>query len=113
MGPGSAAHRFALRSIRGTQTKSYIPAARCARVVHEFFAPEIKGSGECRVPVAPAASCAKVESTRVVTTVAPGSPGIPARDGFTAYFALSLVIGLFCHHHPCDAKHHHELDASH
>src|SRR3984957_7815434 len=31
---------------------------------------------------------------------------------FTAYFALSLVTGLSCHHRPCDAKHHHELDAS-
>ena len=42
-----------------------------------------EGRGECRVPVAPAASCAKVESTRVSHhEVAPGSPGIPARNGF-------------------------------
>jgi hypothetical protein len=25
------------------------------------------------------------------------SPGIPARNGFTAYVALSPAIGLFCH----------------
>jgi len=31
----------------------------------------------------------------VVTTVAPESPGIPARNGFTTYFVLSLVTGLF------------------
>jgi hypothetical protein len=39
----------------------------------------------------------------LVTTVAPGSPGIPARDGVTAYFVLSLVTGLVCHHHRRDA----------
>ena len=30
----------------------------------------------------------------VVTTVAPGSPGIPAHSGFTVYFVLSSVIGF-------------------
>src|ERR1700681_1004 len=47
-----------------------------------FFRPH-RGRGECRVPVAPAASCALVlvESTRV-TTSTPESPGIPARNGF-------------------------------
>jgi hypothetical protein len=30
----------------------------------------------------------------------------------TAYFELSPVTGLCCHRHPCDAKHHHELDTS-
>jgi hypothetical protein len=35
----------------------------------------------------------------LVTTVAPDEPGIPAREWFTAYSALSLVTGLFCHHH--------------
>jgi hypothetical protein len=33
----------------------------------------------------------------LVTTVAPGSPGIPARDGVTAYFVLSQAIGPVCH----------------
>ena len=37
-----------------------------------------------------------VERTRV-TTSTPESPGIPARNGFTAYVALSSVTGLFCH----------------
>ena len=32
------------------------------------------------------------------------------RDGFTAYFALSLVTGLFCHHHLADTSA--KLDAS-
>src|SRR5258707_14097930 len=60
-------------------------AARSARAVHGSFAQENRGRGECRVPVAPAASCAKVESTRVVTTVAPEHPGIPARNGFNGF----------------------------
>ena len=48
--------------------------------------------------------------TSVVTTGPPGSPGIPARGGVTAYFELSSAIGLSCHRRPqvttC------ELDAS-
>ena len=28
------------------------------------------------------------------------SPGIPARNGFTAYVALSPAIGLSCHRRP-------------
>jgi hypothetical protein len=60
-----------------------------------------RGRGERRVPAAPAASCALVvvESTRV-TTSTPESPDVPARNGFTAYFALSSVTGLFCHRRP-------------
>jgi hypothetical protein len=47
------------------------------------------------MPAAPAASCAMIviERTRV-TTSTPESPGIPARDGFTTYFAL-LCPGCF------------------
>ena len=54
----------------------------------------------------------KVVSTRVSHHGRTGTPGIPARDGFNGCFELSLVTGLSCHHHPRDAKHHHELDAS-
>src|SRR6267142_7035262 len=50
-----------------------------------IYLPPLRGRGECRVPVAPAASCALVESTQVFTTVAPGSPGIPARNGFNGF----------------------------
>jgi hypothetical protein len=35
--------------------------------------------------------------TSIVTTVAPESPGIPARSGFTGSFALSPVIGYSIH----------------
>jgi len=44
----------------------------------------------------PGAHCArslarKKEAHEIVTTVAPESPGIPARNGFTAYFVISPV----------------------
>jgi hypothetical protein len=51
------------------------------------------------VPAAPAASCAKVESTRVRNHEFTGTPGIPARDGFTAYFVLSPATNSSCHRH--------------
>jgi hypothetical protein len=38
-------------------------------------------------------------------------PAFPHAMVLTAYFVLSPVIGLSCHRRPCDAKHHHELDA--
>ena len=46
---------------------------------------------------APAASCAKVESTRVVTTDTPVHPAFPHAMVLTVSFALSSVIGLCCH----------------
>jgi hypothetical protein len=50
------------------------------------------------MPNAPAASCAIVviERTRV-TTSTPESPGIPARNGFTAYVVLSPATGYLMH----------------
>src|SRR5450631_2875544 len=57
-----------------------------------------RGRGERRMPNAPAASCAIVVAKRTrVTTSTPESPDVPARNGFTAYFVLSPVTGLFCH----------------
>src|SRR6202023_3331365 len=45
------------------------------------------GRGECRVPNAPAASRGKNKNhTSVVTARSPGSPGIPARNGFNGFF---------------------------
>jgi hypothetical protein len=56
------------------------------------------GRGECRVPAAPAASCALcIGRTHTSNNEYTGTPGIPARNGFTAYFVLSPVTGLFCH----------------
>src|ERR1700730_3756536 len=61
------------------------------------------GRGECRVPVAPAVSCALC-SGRMHTSnnEYTGTPGIPARNGFTAYVVLSSMTGLFCHRRLAD-----------
>jgi len=51
----------------------------------------------------PGAQCTRSRAWCVVNTrvshreVTGKSPGIPARNGFTAYFVLSPVIGLSCH----------------
>jgi hypothetical protein len=79
-------------------THLHLLAAHCAQVVHNRSAhggrgatprreralPQ-KGSGECRVPVAPAAACAKVVSTRVSHHGRTGTPSIPARDGVNGF----------------------------
>src|ERR1700684_742055 len=44
-----------------------------------------EGSGECRVADAPAAARGGEKTRALVTTVAPESPGIPARDGFNGF----------------------------
>jgi hypothetical protein len=82
------------------KTRPCDPATRGAPGRAWSFRPQ-RGRGECRMPAAPAVSCAiiVVERTRV-TTSTPESPGIPARNGFTTYFALSPVTGLFCHRRP-------------
>jgi hypothetical protein len=54
------------------------------------------GRRECRVLGTPAASCAKVESTRVVTTGTPKQSGIPCAMVLTAY-PRALVSGLDSH----------------
>jgi hypothetical protein len=68
--------------------------------------------------VAPAASRAMIESTRVShREVHRNHPAFPHAMVLTAYFVLSPVIGLSCHRHQrdaqaillqCDAKHRHQ-----
>ena len=60
------------------------PAARCARVVQESLALKTEGAGNAGCPMHPQPVCIGSKHT-VVTTVAPGSPGIPARDGFNGF----------------------------
>src|SRR6202163_2690098 len=101
MGPGS---RFACPGrrrvccpIKQFQTRVRDPAARCARAVHLSLAPfEGVGNAGCPLHPRPRVHFVLVERTRV-TTSTPESPGIPARNGFNAYVALSSVTGLFCH----------------
>src|SRR5256885_12223270 len=59
-----------------------------------------RGRRESRVPTAPAVSCAK----RTVIdahehTGSAETARLSPRNGFTAYFVLSPVSGLFCHRH--------------
>src|SRR5260370_18841990 len=56
------------------------------------------GNAGCPLHPRPRVHLVVVERTRV-TTSTPESPDVPARNGFTAYFVLSPVIGLFCHRH--------------
>jgi hypothetical protein len=73
---------------RGTMRPGYAGTVR----------PKIRGRRESRVPVAPAASRAKlVEHASVVTTGSPVSPGLPCAMVLAAYFVLSPATGLFCH----------------
>jgi hypothetical protein len=61
---------------------------------------------------APAASHAKKKAYELVTTGSPKQSGIPCTMVLRLISGLSLVIGLFCHHHQRDAKHHRKLDVS-
>jgi hypothetical protein len=79
-------------------TYGFALATRCARAVHLSSA--LGGRGECRVPVAPAVSCALVlvERTRV-TTSTPESPDIPARHGFNSLCRALPGDRALCHRH--------------
>jgi hypothetical protein len=68
--------------------------------------PSITGRRESRVPVAPAASRAKLSEAheRESPLGSPGSPGLPCAMVLTAYFVLSPAIGLVCHRHLADTS---------
>jgi hypothetical protein len=59
--------------------------------------PKNRGRGERRVPAAPTASRAKVESTRVWTADTPVHPAFPHAMVLTVSFVISPVTGLDCH----------------
>jgi len=57
------------------------------------------------VHAAPAVSCARSTKKNAHEHTGSAEATQPSlRDGVTAYFALSLVTGLFCHHHSPDAE---------
>src|ERR1700738_1631030 len=62
-----------------------------------FCPSDNRGRRESRVPDAPAASCAKVDTTRVSHHRFTGTPGLPCAMVLAAYFVLSPVTGLVCH----------------
>src|SRR5713226_10431806 len=75
-------------------------ATQCARALQKSSAPK-EGVGNAGCPLHPRSRVhlVVVERTRA-TTSTPESPGIPARNGFNAYVALSPVTGLVCHRRP-------------
>jgi hypothetical protein len=80
------------------QFQTHVRASRRDAPESCIYLPPQRGRGECRVPTAPAASCALcIGRTHTSNNEYTGTPGIPARNGFTAYVALSPVTGLFCH----------------
>ena len=79
--------RFAITSHQ-FRMRVRLPAARCARVVHESFA-QTEGVGNAGRPPHPQPRVQSVESTR--------HPAFPHAMVLTAYFVLSPVIGLYCH----------------
>jgi hypothetical protein len=81
----------------GLPTSFVIPRRNASESLMKCFAPlEGVGNAGCPLHPRPRVHLVVVERTRV-TTSTPESPDIPARNGFTAYFALSPVTGLFCH----------------
>src|SRR3954470_12463704 len=103
MGPGS---RFACpgrqRWIFDSIFKQPIAFSRreCARGL-QIHSAQNRGRRECRALNAPAASHAKIKKhTSIVTTVTPGSPGIPRAMVLTVSFVISPVTGLCCHRRP-------------
>ena len=93
-----------------TGYESSFSRQQCARGV-QITSPQSRGRREDRVRAAPAVSCAMCikenahEHTGSAEAVRPS-----LRNGFTAYFVLSLVIGLSCHHRHADIAA--QLDAS-
>jgi hypothetical protein len=62
-----------------------------------------RGRGECRVPVAPAASCALcIGKKHTSIRVHRNHPAFPHAMVLTAYVVLSPVTGLFCHRRLAD-----------
>jgi hypothetical protein len=71
------------------------PRRICARGSLEISLPSIRGRREYRVRAAPAVSCAKVQKRNAHEhTGSAEAIRHSLRNGFTAYSALSLVIGL-------------------
>ncbi len=94
--------RFVLQITEAFQTRLRILAAILVRVV-DGNTLQKEGDRKRRVPVAPAAACAVVESTRVSHHGRTGIIRRFLRNGFTAYSALSPVTGLSCHRRPQEA----------
>ncbi|MDB5606589.1 MAG: hypothetical protein JWP25_3489 [Bradyrhizobium sp.] len=85
-----------------TEPNSRHASAFPRRDAPEVFAsfPHNGGRGECRVPAAPAVSCAMVEvAHEVVTTGSPEHPAFPHAMVLTVYSVLSPATNSSCHRH--------------
>ena len=102
MGPGSALAVLACPGRRGERV--------CVRVLAAWFRPRFansfvltlkpEGAGKAGCRLTPAVSCAKTHSIGAHEhTGSAETARLSPRNGFTAYFVLSPVSGLFCHRH--------------
>src|SRR5256885_7869029 len=68
----------------------------------KFVGPlQTEGAGKAGCRLTPAVSCAKMHSVDAHEhTGSAETARLSPRNGFTAYFVLSPVSGLFCHRHP-------------
>jgi hypothetical protein len=81
---------------------SAFPARVSARGLLQKPCPSMsRGRRECRVSDAPVVRAKNARGIRHRLT---GFNRHSLRNGFTVSFALSLVTGLVCHHHRCDAN---------
>jgi len=86
------------------ETRHRILAARCARVLRRSWTLfQQRAQGKPGADCTRGLPCNKKHGSQETTGSTGQLPAFPAR-WFTAYFALSLVTGLFCHHHPQDAE---------
>ena len=104
---------FASLAMTARCTSAFSRHGFCPSLTISFAPSQARGRREDRVHAAPAVSCALMhrkcthEHTGEAETLRPS-----LRNGFTTYFALSLVTGLSCHHRPCEALASQGLDAS-
>jgi hypothetical protein len=66
------------------------------------FRPNRRAQGMPGAHCARSLVCRMKKHTSIVTTVTPGSPGIPRAMVLTVSFVLSPATGLFCHRRPQD-----------
>jgi hypothetical protein len=107
----SLAQRFAFVAGNDVATHTLTFSRRNAPELCKKISPsENRGRRKYRVPVAPAASCAKCRKHTSSHHRFTGTPGISCAMVLTVSFVLSSVTGLCCHRR--SASHPAKLDAS-
>src|SRR6267142_323412 len=81
-GYGSLLSQGRRKRIRLSNNRYHFAPRGAMRPSCAFISRPLEGVGNAGCPLHPQPRVQCVGSTRVVTTVAPGSPGIPARNGF-------------------------------